>query len=1476
MFDCKNCKSFQVKIMDDEIGVISKVYFGWLNSALHLQPKINSFQQLSDGSVVLSLVKFYDETYNFCRAENLSQVIDIVKAFFLSRNIECSFDEESTDVMFMDILWTFMLNFTFCPGDELKPEDKCIELGRCLLMEWLQIVCPSSCHMDADEELSAYFKENRYIIEVIEAVFSTNLTLPSGSLHKEIFCALVLVEEAFGISKDIIEIKLLIDGECPEFALITYLALLKTKYMDDTEQSSGKSAHIVHEIIAEQPSKESLEFEEAHSTEKRNEKGCAVMSNSSEGKEMAYPLSGSVVSITTPSESGFYSCSVTSHEAAATGRPATDMGETFMASTPRKEIPPEAASFVGGKTWDDFLHGNFDETIEHGTKGISDVTPSSCKLSNRRNGQVTQDHNLQHTMKSEEISMHTGKINGSLNTTDAQVTIIKQPEENESIAQLQVTNSLAEGKTDSCLLKHELLNVRPDDIVTAQLTPTVSTNSDNHSNSNRDSPPYCETPVLFGVDTKQICSRSPEDPLMKLLDNIASKGSTLKEALDQSLLNETLHAETKTYDFDEKVKLMQRVTELESKNLELTLTIENLSASLNDNESRLARESQKVGRISKESDRLLDVNRSFREENLKMEERIIYLENIGMKKDAELVQLKSDFKAKFEEYERQTVCTTSNDPSFVDVDEKEALILGMQHELDEILFEKSKLAQELDNLRDLLKQREVPHDKLHGDVGGQSKSSQLEYNTQSKIAELHKTVCRLEKSLLESHQRNEILNEKLDFMNFSANSHYHLTPKYGCFRMESGLTERNSALNRSFPGISMSTQYPVAKQPQTIPPCYHCNVKSEVSETPGQNNFSEFQYFDRSVYESTLPSNSNAERLNVSDEFLLCPTPYRQTLHPISCEPDCKCGFQSHIVRPSSDVHRNYQERNSCHPIRSQISTKISESFCDKPCCRSEYAVENTIRDLSRADLEIPISGDSISFQKRASQSQLFKEKSDHPEKAASCHVESKPEPTSNLISQSTRNLIDQILAKYSRQELSKTQQLPPESPNKCVISIEKPTDVTPSAEFNSSDYLSLRKATHQLRDQLSGGEPTEIKEKANGDLPVTVKSFEEYLLSPPKENNEQVAPNSSDDLRPFLSRSLASAGVFLNDVNTDLQNKSMLSSVRSSDGETVAPKNSKFRALFSGMDKPDQPYHLHTSNLLQEPHGAYETSSKVAKIGQRLREGLKRTEYGFGDNNQPGQASTKVEVSDGQQKNSGNGPQPIEIPNFQRNGLLNIEDEILSRYKRELRLIDDPKDGKVNSVVPTFRDSFAENIGAIRDQSEVYRSKIQPPKDLFPQDSKKVARQQHVEPHGPSPFADDGNETVLSQTSDSKLIKGYLNELDQKYGKPQIRQNQEQDRTEQSSQKNIVRSSTPTTHIVTKKENNVPPHLDVSYISTASNSVNRNAQNSVSVQFYDEAAVSSNAKAGTFPMQTTSAGIDKGSYSSANGKFIHPSVLFT
>ena len=1410
--------SFQLE-MEEDIDMVSKVYFGWVNSVLENAKNgrlIKRFDQFEDGAVLLDLVRKLDETYNLCKVKGLPDAVEIVKNFFGSRNIENTFDDETTEIMLMDILWAFMLNFTICPGDEIKPDDKCIELGRCFLMEWLQILCPEARDFDGDEELTMYFKGNRLIIDVIESVFSTTLTLPSGSLHKEIFCSLMLVEEAFGISKEILDSKMLIDGECPEFALIVYLSLLKTKYLDDTKQGSFGS-NIVQEIITEQPSKENFELDssEIHTETIAGKElsGGSHHERTSE-QQFGFPISGSITSLITPSESGFYSCNG-SHENEAGDKLEAING--FSCSTPRELTESNLNS--SEKTWQDFLEGNFEqnETSGGSSSKLDDCLKNESNQTSKQELSIDIPSSVHDEVRSAQDTLLTVvACEDTQNSCSGEITIIDQKD---TVVEIEDSSNPSEESKNTGMPIASEENVSTDTPLNPHSPVTDSCIS---QTSSQVSAKYTlrQTPVSHG-------RQSPSsDPLMNLLDSIASKGNTLKQALDNSLLNESIHTEKKYLDFDEKVKLMERITELETKNLELSLTIETLSGDLSDNERKLSSESLNFDKALKEANRLLDVNRSFREENLKMEETIIHLEDVIQQKTAEASQLRNQLKFKSDECDSLRL-RNENIPTIVDVEEKDSIILSIQHDLENVMFEKCKIAQELEHTREVIHQRDESAKKLFTTEQRKTQKSN-QADTEQKLEELSRTIGNLEKSLLESNQRNAKLNEKLDMINHPSHLSYSfMTPNMGLYPLQSDLTASN--LNRSYPGFD----------------CIN-HSKHHVTSLSCADNYNQVTGF--------APHDSR--KVELFDQY----PSYRSQR---------KSDYQF-FERPSCEtVHANnekpWQTDFSPHPTSSNLSfdnqnrAPLSGSLRDENLCACQIA--NTCRNgqqsacCPKEGLSVELNSGKRNLNQRHFSSEHTASEKSKAETAVKANSETQ-EVTTDVVSANTRKLIDSILAKYSTNrpdEIASTQSITEHGVSSPGL------DNTLKTEYNS-----IREATMKLRDELTDPKrnfnvETRSVFRNEASDSVKIRSFDEFVSSPiSKSNASKPLIDSSDDLKPFLSRTLASAGVFLHDGNTDLQNKSLLSSVRNCDNAlnnaTTSSTKGKFGALFKSYD--DQANSEHRMSSTEDITATQDVSSRVAEIGQRLRNGIftSSTDSNHGTSEQNVSESNKMEPchSDGN---------PSSHKFMKRNDVRQIGDEILTRYKTELRLTDDSNGGTSNSFVRSLDDSFFNNWTSIRYQGEVYKSKIQPPKVLLePSKRPEISS------------AEQENGLVTASTSafgtpeqvENDEVKGYLNQLDNKYPKSFQSPLSQSERTLKSS--NGLRSSTPTL-LVTRKKEDMAPSFDVSHISMASNFVH--GDKTRSVQFYNESSILPRSDGDTRSRKPNS-GLEP-----LNGKFIHPTVLF-
>ena len=168
------------------------------------------------------------------------------------------------DTAILDILWLLMLHFCICDC-ELEPEEKCLAYGKLWLMDWVSEMMPRSDINPEKDELSSVFTKNHNLSELIDRVCPDSIgrSKPDKPLLNLTY-ALMFAEDRLSMSQNILKANEVIDGVCPDYALVIYLALLKRKNdilsSDSSTSQYGRRSNLYSdkEIIMEERSKEEI------------------------------------------------------------------------------------------------------------------------------------------------------------------------------------------------------------------------------------------------------------------------------------------------------------------------------------------------------------------------------------------------------------------------------------------------------------------------------------------------------------------------------------------------------------------------------------------------------------------------------------------------------------------------------------------------------------------------------------------------------------------------------------------------------------------------------------------------------------------------------------------------------------------------------------------------------------------------------------------------------------------------------------------------------------------------------------------------------------------------------------------------------------------------------------------------------------------------------------------------------------------
>ena len=172
---------------------------------------------------------------------------------------------KAEETAILDILWLLMLHFCICDC-ELEPEEKCLAYGKLWLMDWIVEMMPE-CKLNPEkDELQSVFANNHNLANLIDKVCpdSVSRSKPDKPLLNLTY-ALMFAEDKLSMSQSIVKANEIIDGVCPDYALVIYLALLKRKYdilnhSDSSTSQFGRRNNLFSdkEIILEERSKEEI------------------------------------------------------------------------------------------------------------------------------------------------------------------------------------------------------------------------------------------------------------------------------------------------------------------------------------------------------------------------------------------------------------------------------------------------------------------------------------------------------------------------------------------------------------------------------------------------------------------------------------------------------------------------------------------------------------------------------------------------------------------------------------------------------------------------------------------------------------------------------------------------------------------------------------------------------------------------------------------------------------------------------------------------------------------------------------------------------------------------------------------------------------------------------------------------------------------------------------------------------------------
>ena len=1549
-----------------EFDDVRNVYLGWINSILRkvtgcASKDISSFSDLSNGKALAQV----------CTALNLplksfgEDIFNELLQFFGNAKIDCKFEAvsaaEGDEATLLDITWSLILHFSVCRGQDIDPDDKCIELGRCLLIEWLQIVCPSVGVLDADKELSVYFLGNDLLVKVVESVFSTKLTLPAGNLSKQIFCTLLLVEEAFGVSKSIVDAKGLAEGNCPEFALIVYLSLLKSFYLGDFNQSHN-SSHVSevfhrpslnHSVIHEQPSQEDIEESLSSSSgvgtcctdkiddcDKMNENfNVQILQQYHNPSNQESGIQSSSNCNSQLDEKNLETCNFSLKLTSKFGQSSTEYHDNnFACSTPRFLSEKKSTADGGIQNRDGIVDSSSNKfsdpaflrsgkEVESSSNEIVLTDNSPCQF-NGQNLPASDappssfaDVSFQDNLKPHSIV----NMNDTKSSTILQVTVIEQnKDENSSIDTVRLReildrtelgSSQKEDTAKEISIASNHTNQSQTSVENSFLERDIRKTMESTTDFQQQEANLIFRPVegiLQFSESNQVSGNSdsfkkvlspPQDPLMRLLENIADKGQCLRDALDlsQNQLDSGTHSShNNSLNFGNELWCAPNpsVLELEKKVDDLSERNYTLSLQLKEMTRKLDHELLKSARLVKELDRLEMINRSFREENLKQEEKIIFLEDTLLQKDSDAMNERIELRAQKEAIEKKLNLLPLTE-NLIEVDEKDAAIIGLQHEVEEINFEKQKVERELEHARELMKQKELRQLKEETEREAEMKKMKNKNSTDAmsvdRFAEMSSTICNLENALSTSEKRNNELSHKLDNLTFNQTSNYYSESLNRSFQP----AEQNSHepdLNLSCPCIFYSRDW-VSESSFRPPPVF----VNEYSMSPSSYKFDPLPLFIPQRTPPVIPQFNSTHLVNLS-----CPSGAPGSGGQNSCRLSNKAVFSSHAIK------------NQTSEIGLQTPTISSEmsSLCQN--CQHSMSVKPNLSSIGLAphqNQQISAFGDvpSVILEPKKTDSAYLQTSNFVPTVSFSKNVASNETQTSKTgLSQSSRELIDEILAKYS----SSGTKIFQESQKNIQVSMLPSTDRSTSSQVLSSDavvvskpyksseissnqngntvrdvnYSSLREATQTITKQILASDngtenSTENKNvgSASGNesnTPAIIKTFDEFLQSKQFLKSEIFSGSGSTsaeaNLKPFLSRTLASNDVFFHDGNTDLKNKHILSSVQTPEAkglpsnlslgemyrspitagvEVNEPSAQKFSALFSNVNSDSgiiSTFDAPKESCLSTKD--FDATSVITEMGHRLKNGLK-----IADN----VSSPDTAISGAMRSNSSAFGAQNQIPGFMTNEsavryvpqsrISNIEDEIITRYKKELRLVGIDED--LSETVT--QDIHANIMNNLRNRKSVKGNSSFSSSDITKQESCYDLREgiqkgvltaekpgnlakntsyshpnaanydtANSEFSSPRDLAGETPQVKATPSSNAAWSVGnYLKTLDDKYGA--VNQNiimpilEKSSRAKETKAKeNFMRSSTPTKHMHnvpdTLMTHPPPPAIDVSHISLA------------------------------------------------------------
>ncbi|XP_063729472.1 uncharacterized protein LOC134857047 isoform X2 [Symsagittifera roscoffensis] len=255
------------------------VYLGWANTVLREEKEsAASLRDFQDGRLLCLLADILTKsslTPKWHSADNThskQQAKEVIENLFDYLRCEgAEVDVSSEEIMkaeetaVLDILWILMLHFCICDC-ELEPEEKCLAYGKLWLMDWIVEIMPECGVNPEKDELQTVFKSSHNLAMLIDKVCpdSAARSKPDKPLLNLTY-ALMFAEDRLSMSQNILKANEVIDGVCPDYALVIYTALLKRKYdilnhSDSSSSQFGRRNNLFSdkEIILEERSKEDL------------------------------------------------------------------------------------------------------------------------------------------------------------------------------------------------------------------------------------------------------------------------------------------------------------------------------------------------------------------------------------------------------------------------------------------------------------------------------------------------------------------------------------------------------------------------------------------------------------------------------------------------------------------------------------------------------------------------------------------------------------------------------------------------------------------------------------------------------------------------------------------------------------------------------------------------------------------------------------------------------------------------------------------------------------------------------------------------------------------------------------------------------------------------------------------------------------------------------------------------------------------